>query len=336
MIMSRNWIHCVVLSSLAMSMPIAFGQQSEPKLNTGVAKPLVVPAQGAVGIEAGRAAEGDLELTSEESEVLASTRKLMDAFNRAEVSEVVEMFLADGELIDEGGQVHLGHEEIGNLLKAFYERFPGVTTEAVIESIRMVGGLALVDGTRLLTGSDGNEGSVIRFATIWKKTDKGFKVLSLRDVSEPTPPSPHDALQDIAWLVGSWVNEGSTGKVDMTYRWSDDENFLLGDILVFSVDGTQIMKSTQRIAWDAHEGGYRSWTFDSDGGFGEGTWSATEAGWTLISHSLSPTGQRGSGLMKITAESKDRFHVTATYRMTSGIEEPVYEYSVVRRPPEVK
>jgi hypothetical protein len=101
---------------------------------------------------------------------------------------------------------------------------------------------------------------------------------------------------------------------------------------VIDAGGKQIMKSFQRIAWDAREGKFRSWTFDSDGGFGESVWHETETGWTMMATAVSPTGERGSAVTRLTVESNDRFVYTGTHRMTEGIEEPAYEYAVVRRP----
>jgi len=119
-----------------------------------------------------------------------------------------------------------------------------------------------------MTDKEGKSLSVLRFATIWRKTDAGLKLASLRDVSEALPPTPHEALEGLSWIVGEWINESSDAKVQMNYRWDESGNFIVGDILITSGDQT-IMKSFQRIAWDASQGKYRSWTFDSDGGVGD-------------------------------------------------------------------
>lgn len=40
-----------------------------------------------------------------------------------------------------------------------------------------------------------------------------------------------------------------------------------------SVPSMDDLEGTQVIGWDPAAGTIRSWMFDSDGGFGEGTWS---------------------------------------------------------------
>ena len=55
------------------------------------------------------------------------------------------------------------------------------------------------------------------------------RIVSLRDFADDRSTTPHDRLQPLAWLVGDWVNESSDAAVKISYRWSEDKNFLLGD-----------------------------------------------------------------------------------------------------------
>ena len=270
-----------------------------------------------------------------ETDAVKAIKQLTDALNAGNPDAVAGVFLPDGELIDDSGTVYLGHDEIKALVKAFFETYPGSKTDAQVESVRAVAGLVLVDGTRVINGKDGDSLSVIRFATIWKKTDAGLKLASLRDVSEALPPTPHEALEGLAWIVGEWINEAGDNKVSINYRWDDNGNFIVGDINITSGEQV-IMKSFQRIAWDASQGKYRSWTFDSDGGFGEGVWNATPTGLVLQNSAVGPDGLRGTATVKLVSDSKDRFTVQGIHRMSEGMEAPDYQYTVVRKPPVAK
>jgi hypothetical protein len=119
----------------------------------------------------------------------------------------------------------------------------------------------------------------------------------------------------------------------MDYRWAEDGNFIVGDLLVSSADGSQVMKSFQRIAWDASQGTFRSWTFDSDGGWGESLWSPSDQGWILESKAFTPSGAQGSVRVAITQETEDRFKIQGTNRLSNGVAEPDYEQIVVRKAP---
>lgn len=267
-----------------------------------------------------------------ESEILAATEQLVAAFNDGKVEQLLNSFLADGELIDEEGNIHQGHAELTELAKAFFAKYPGAKTQASLESVRQIGDLVLADGSRLISTLDGKSSSALRFTSVWKKTDKGYQLASMRDFNEEVPLTPREGLEPLAWMVGKWVNEGSDAKVELNFRWADDQNFILGDILVMR--GAEVVaKSSQRIAWDATRGSLRSWTFDSDGGFGESQWTPTEEGWVLQSAATTPDGATGSAIMKIVPSDEHRFQILGSHRLVGNVVEPDFEYTVVRQPP---
>jgi hypothetical protein len=139
-------------------------------------------------------------------------------------------------------------------------------------------------------------------------------------------------LHPIAWLVGEWLNEGADGKVAISYRWSEDKNFLLGDFKITSPDGKP-RTSTQRIGWDPSVGRIRSWLFDSDGGFGEASWTVVDDGIVIKSSSVNPDGATATATMNITSKDNDRFVIEGTDRIIGGNLEEDFEITVARRPP---
>src|SRR5262245_29430406 len=217
--------------------------------------------------------------SSQDAAVTDAIRKraeqLVGAFNAGKADDVVAGFLPNGELIDENGVVNKGSQQIKDVLTAFFKQFPGAKLALNIESIRLVGPVAIEEGTRTMTTADGAEKSRFRYIAVWAKTDKAWQLASFRDFADDPAPTASDELQAIAWLVGDWVNEGADGKVAISYRWSDDKNFLLGDFEMKSPDGSP-RKSTQRIGWDPSIGKIRSWLFDADGGFAEGNWTVVD------------------------------------------------------------
>ncbi len=254
------------------------------------------------------------------------------AFNAGQADEVAGMFLPQGELIDEEGVVYQGQTEIKNLLAAFFSRFPGAKLTLDIESIRLVGPVAIDEGTRTMTTADGALKSRFRYIAVWAKTDGGWQLASFRDFADDPAPTAHDYLQPLAWLVGDWVNEGADGSVAITYRWSEDQNYLLGEFQFHSAAGSP-RKSTQRIGWDPAVGKIRSWLFDSDGGFAEGYWTEVDDGIVVKSSSVNPDGPTASATLSIEPVDKDHFSLAGTDRIVAGSREPDFEITVTRRPP---
>jgi hypothetical protein len=120
--------------------------------------------------------------------------------------------------------------------------------------------------------------------------------------------------------------------VAISYRWSEDKNFLLGEFQFNSAEGSP-RKSSQRIGWDPVAGKFRSWLFDADGGFAEGSWTVVDDGVVIKSTSVNPDATTASATMTIVTKDKDHFSIAGTDRIVGDNREPDFDLTVVRRPP---
>lgn len=281
-------------------------------------------------------AEGVYPAQGQENAVIdsvqTSTEEAATAFNAAKVDELAGMFLPEGELIDEEGLVYQGQQEITDLLNEFFAKFPGAKLAIDIESIRQTGPVVMEEGTRTITTSDGATRSQFRYIAVRVKSDSGWKIASFREFSDDPVPTPHDYLQPLAGLVGDWINEGADSKVAISYRWSEDKNFLLGEFQVTS-PGNPVTTSSQRIGWDPQAGNIRSWLFDADGGFTDGRWTVVEDGIVIKSSSVNPDGGTASATMTMVSVDKDHVSISGTERIVGDNREPDFELTVTRRPP---
>ena len=247
----------------------------------------------------------ELPVQGQEDAVIESVRKSEEAaataFNAGKADDLAGMFLPEGEFIDEEGVVYQGQQEIKGLFSAFFEKFPESKLAVDVESIRLTGPVAIEEGTRTITTKDGATRSQFRYIAVRVKSDSGWKIASFRDFSDDPVPTPHEYLQPLAGLVGDWINEGADGKVAISYRWSEDQNFLLGEFQVTS-PGSPTTTSSQRIGWDPQAGNIRSWLFDPDGGFANGQWTVVEDGIVIKSSSVNPDGGTASATMTIVSD----------------------------------
>lgn len=279
---------------------------------------------------------GSFALAQEDAatvEIRKDWEKLTTAFSNGKADDVAAMFIAKGELIDEQGTVFQGQKEIKELLTAFFAKFPGSQVKNEIESIRVLGTIAIQEGKRITTAKDGTSAS-IRYTSVLVKTDQGWRIASLRDFGDESATTPGELLKPLAWLIGDWINEGSDARVKISYRWSEDKNFILGEISVTKSDQV-VMKSSQRIGWDPLLGSPRSWTFDSDGGFAEATWTQVEDSWMVRSSAVMPDGLSGSANLKITNGEKGRYIMSGTNRIIGNALADDYQVTVVKQPPTV-
>jgi hypothetical protein len=97
----------------------------------------------------------------------------------------------------------------------------------------------------------------------------------------------------LAWLVGQWTDDSPNATVGATVSWTKNKSFLSYSFKA-SAPGMDDLEGTQVIGWDPAAGTIRSWMFDSDGGFGEGTWSKKGNSWIVKFHQVMPDGRKAS------------------------------------------
>lgn len=262
----------------------------------------------------------------------AADQRLVKAFNAGKADEAAALFHPQAEFTDEEGVTYQGRAAIQELLAKFFAKFPGAKLTMEVESIRVTGPVAIEDGVRTTVTKDESVGARVLYTTVWSKVGTEWLIVSLGDSHDDSVFTPHDLLEPLAFLVGDWVNEGNDAAVRISYRWSDDKNFLLGDYHV-TRGGVVVMKSTQRIGWDPLAGKVRSWMFDSDGGFGEGRWTHVEGSWVVKNTAVLPDGQTGSATVTMTPQGKDRFVIKGTDRFAGDERAADFEHVITRQPP---
>jgi uncharacterized protein (TIGR02246 family) len=268
-----------------------------------------------------------------ETALKAEARGTVKAFNAADAAGLAASFLDAGELVDEDGNVYAGRPQITALFKKFFERFPQAVLELEVTGSRPIGeGLAIEEGVRRITADAGAAAAQMRYVAVRLKQGDRWPIVSYREFADDPPPTPREMLAAVDWLVGDWVDESEDGRTAISYRWSEDGNFLIGEYNL-TIGGRSVGKSTQRIGWDPVEGELRSWTFDSDGGFAEGEWAVTADGWIVKSEATMPDGTTGSATVTMTMKDADHFVVESTDRIVAGVEEPDFRLVVARKPP---
>ncbi len=137
-------------------------------------------------------------------------------------------------------------------------------------------------------------------------------------------------LQELAWLVGQWSDQGKDVTNVSKIQWAYDGAFLTRSFEVV-VDGKAVLKGTQVVAWDPVQKRIRSWVFDSSGGFGQGVWLRDGNQWLVKKTFTLATGERASALNVITYVDENTFRFKSVNREIGGQLLPnIPETTVVR------
>lgn len=268
-----------------------------------------------------------------EAIVNKSSEQYIKAFNARNPEDLVALFTPAAEYVDGSGVVFHGHDAILAEFTAFFESTVAGELLIDVTSIRPVADSVIIEeGTsEFRPENDGPISFVSYTATHVKQADGGWKLASVRELSEPVRPL-REQLKRLRWLIGGWRDESPDAVVDISWRWSDDGNFLLGTFDT-KFEGQAARQGSHRIGWDAERQQFRSWIFTTTGVFAEGVWLERDGVWEVALSATLPDGTLSSGTIVYERDGEDALIVSQVKRQAAGEPLPDLQARMVRTPP---
>ena len=290
------------------------------------------------GKGADKAAAKEPAATAKNSDDEAAIRKTGESFSKAygdgDAKAVANHYTDDAEYIDENGNVFHGRQAIEELLTAFFADNPGSQLEVNIDTIRFISPeVAVEEGSTMVVGQGGVTSDRSRYTAVHVKSDGKWLTATARDHASKVHRGRAEQLQQLEWLVGDWVDEADDSIVEFSCKALHNGNYLVRDFTV-KIAGEATLSGSQRIGWDALTGRLRAWTFDSEGGYGEGTWHRDGDSWILKSTGVTADGQTASGTSIFTFVNDHTLTWQAVDHDHDGVRLPDSElFTLVRKPP---
>ncbi|WP_406695544.1 SgcJ/EcaC family oxidoreductase [Singulisphaera sp. Ch08] len=267
--------------------------------------------------------------------IAALVASFTKAFNAGDAVAAAATYSEDALVVDEQGERTEGRAAVRDQLTASFADSPGSTIAIKVDAQRFLGpDTALEEGETTITpAKDGGVPEVTRFTVVYVKRDGRWLQSAVRDevVHDLTP---HDRLKELEWLVGDWINESQDAVVHTTCKWADNGNFLLREFTM-KTRGQPVLSGTQRIGWDPVRSQFKTWIFDTEGGFGEGYWTRNGDEWVIKAEGVRQDGRHASVTNILKRLGKDRASWQSVDRTLGGVATPgVDEFTLVRKPPE--
>jgi uncharacterized protein (TIGR02246 family) len=280
-----------------------------------------------------RIEDEDAEKASpEEKAIRQVVRQIEEAYNKHDQQALTAMFSKHGEIVDAGGRVTQGPEEIAAIFRSIFEEHPETQMSVDIESIRVLGdAVAVEEGVTRVTHAPGEKEEIARYAVVYSKEGNDWKMISARDL--PAESATDDHLEQLAWLVGDWLDESDDSVVTTSYRFSANQRYLIG---TFHVETPEegVLDGTVHVGWDPQMKQLRSWVFDSEGGFATGLWSHNDETWIVKLTGVLADGRTTTSTYRMRRLSSDHAEIDSRDRVIGDLliedSEPV---TIVRRGP---
>jgi uncharacterized protein (TIGR02246 family) len=266
-------------------------------------------------------------------ELQGAVDKYVAAYNTGAVDKVMAFWTEDADFVDIRGGFHQGRDLIAALFRRGFADNPGRTMKLASDARKFLAPtVAMDDGILELKAADG-ETYRGRYAVVWTKGTNGWRIRSARDIPleeeepESTEPSP-PPLEELAWLEGKWQAKSAKHQITLDCAFVWDKTYMTQRFNIKGAD--EEFHVLTFVTFDPTEARFRSWYFDSRGGFGGGLWSKRDKVWRTEILAVMPDGQIGSNFMSWEQVDENTARWTSTEREVEGEILPDIEQTYVR------
>ncbi len=216
-------------------------------------------------------------LSADEQAIRKNAEAFTKAFNRGDAKAVAQLWAKDGQLVIDAETIVEGREAIKAEYFAFLKENPKAKIRVSIKSIRLLGpSVAIEKGTSQIEPPPDDGVSVLdEYTLVHTKQNGQWFVASANVVQTQRGPEWQEQLE---FLIGRWKAASQGWRLEMQFEWLADKNFMRRRFSVYN-EKQLASSGVQVIGWDPIERQIRSWTFGSEGGFGNGYWTLDGKSW---------------------------------------------------------
>jgi uncharacterized protein (TIGR02246 family) len=271
--------------------------------------------------------------TPEEKIIREKAKAYIEAFNRGDAAAMASHFARDGEVVDRAGKVTRGREAIQKELEAFFAKNKGVKLTQTCDAVRLVTPEVIIErGCTTLTPTDGKP-MPARYTAVLVKRDGQWVIENLRTTDDTATAADGGPLQELEYMLGEWVEADDHSVVHTIAEWTPGKKFIFRTFSIYLKDRINT-QGTEIIAWDPASKSIRSWLFESDGSFGERSWSKQDGNWVIKCTGTMPDGKKMASINYIRPIDANRIGWRSTQRDFGGRLQPnTEEIVVVRKQP---
>lgn len=247
------------------------------------------------------------------------------AFNKADTKALSPMYAPDAEYTSDDGDTISGRDAVVAGLGKYLAANKGAKLDVEVQSARFVTPDVLIEKGHATVGDE-----TTRYTCTYVKKGDGWLISQLEETTLPPADAAAQALSELSWLIGSWKDNSPGINVETRVSYALNNRFLRRSFTV-TREGEDPVEGTEVIGYDPEAGEVRSWIFDSEGGFGGGTWRHEGNKWLITAAATAPDGTTSTAQHIVTMIDDNKFTWESINRQSDGEALPNIDKIEVKR-----
>ena len=262
--------------------------------------------------EPAKGAPGGTKRAADEAAIRKTAADFIKAVEKGDAKAVGAFWTEEGEYIADDGTTIRGRPAIEAAYSKALASQKHLKVEVTVESIRFPSkDTAIEEGYAKRYHGDSEQPTTSRYSVLHVREGGHWLMALLREW-----PDEGVSLHDLDWLIGTWEAKTEEAEVRTTYGWGDQKNSIRCQITIKGPNRN--ITATQFLLRDPRTGQLRSWLFDNDGGFGDGTWARDGRRWVITATGVQADGGELTATNILTPVDHDTFTWQSTQRTLEG------------------
>ncbi len=258
--------------------------------------------------------------TSGSTEATGVLPQAAKALADGDVKGLVALWTADGDYTSVDGDVCKGRDNLEKRFSAVKADSGAQQIEFVTTSVRTLAPtVVLAEGMVKRKNGVNGPSPETHFSIVLQKQESGNWLISSATETPLQETTAADPLEQLSWLIGEWSAEKNGGSVNMSAAWAPHKNFIVCTYQVKKSADAPVLESKQIIGWDPRSEQPISWHFDSNGGYGYGSWIKRNKEWLVEATGIERDGSSTSATNMISPSDSNNFTWQSVNRSLNGL-----------------
>ena len=258
--------------------------------------------------------------STDEAAIRKADEVYVQAFNRHDAKALADSWSPEAVYLNRITAAEVvGRAAIAEQFAAFFKVQPEVKLDLSVESIQFVSPNVAVEYGTATTLVPNAEPDEVEYSAVYVKRDGQWLLDRVTDKTKEVVLSHYEQLKPLEWMIGRWVDKDDkdNASIETDCHWTKNRNFITRSFTVTIRDRID-MSGMQIVGWDPAAKTIRSWTFDSNGGFADATWTHKGDKWFINNKGVLADGRKASMVNVIKQVDANSFTWQTVERTAGG------------------